>query len=342
MHIHGRNRLLLGALIMAFALIVPSAAFASHDLGIYKAEKQVDLNSDETAVDLSCNKGDYALDGMWRIDHADQDDDDIYITSIGRAVDVLEAYPTASPIAGNPLGHQDSYHFLFEKNAIGRAQAKVFVTCIKQKTEQSNGHSHSIPVNIVPPVANPVGNGSYTNNTICPINTFVAQTGYRIDWPSKGTGGDPIPYLGHLSTDWMNSSMRGWSWVMDLSQDPTSQVTFYASCVSKKLPAAGGERHKLVYRYDGPTTQTLAKNKVSTVRHSCEAAYKAVVAGFSFPFDTAAGRDPNPDFTSFFEPWIWYLGMDPQPKSRDFKFLNSSGISRTVQTAAICLNYRTT
>jgi hypothetical protein len=335
MQIQGRTRVLIGVLATAFALVVPSAAFAGHDLGIYKVEKHVDINSDDQSVDLSCYGGDYALDGMWRIDHADQDDDDLFVTSIGRAVDVQEAYPFDGPA---PTTHRDSYHFVFNKNAIGRAQVKVFATCIKQQTEQSGGHSHAIPVTVNPPVVRPVGLGDFDNGTvaICPINTFIAQTGYKIT-PS----GDPVPFVGHISEDWPILNMRGWSWKMDISQDPGAFVTYYTSCVGKKLPLAGGEKHKLVYRLQGPETNSLAASRVSTKRISCAAHYKAVVAGFSFwPTGPGSMSDPNTDYG--FVPKLWWLGMDPQPKSRDFKFLNSFGAVGSVDLKAICLNYRTT
>jgi hypothetical protein len=128
---------------------------------------------------------------------------------------------------------------------------------------------------------------------------------------------------------------------MDLSQQPTDTVTYYSSCVSRKITAAGGEKHKLVYRLQGPETNTLLAGKVSTKRISCAAAYKAVVAGFSFK-TPGFMADPNTDFSQTHTPTFWFLGMDPQPKSRDFKFLNSSGSDDDVYLKAICLNYRTT
>ena len=75
MRIHGRTRLLIGALSLAFVAL-PASASAAHDLGIYKVEQQVDIASDMVTADLSCRDGDIALDGMWRIDHADYDEDD--------------------------------------------------------------------------------------------------------------------------------------------------------------------------------------------------------------------------------------------------------------------------
>jgi hypothetical protein len=348
MHIHGRNRVLLGALIAAFALLIPANAFASHDLGIYRVEQQVTLDSDQQTADLSCDAGDIALDGMWRVDHADQDDDDLYKTALGRAVDVLEAYPKLGfGVASN--GHRDTYHYLFEKNAIGRVQLKVFMTCIRQDTHQTSGHSHAIQVtNFTSGGGDP---GTFSS-TPCNVKEFVSTPGFKIAWTGE-PGTDPVPYLGRVSTSWptptptpssTTSNMRSWDWVIDLSQDTgTPSVTYYWSCVKRALPLSGGERHKLVYRYDGQLTHSIGASSVQTVRQSCGAAYKAVVAGISFPFSNAF-TDPNTDypFATFPEPYVWWLGMDPQPKSRDFKFLNADSAAHNVKTAAICLNYRTT
>jgi hypothetical protein len=346
MQIHGRTRALIGVLATAFALVIPASALAAHDLGIYKVEKHFDLDSDDLSIDLSCKTGDYALDGMWRIDHADQDDDDLNDTAIGRAVDVLEAWPSAI----------DTYTFHFVKNAIGRAQIKVFATCIRNDTHSASGHSHTLTytqatgyarpagntVNGATPWSNSPGFGQWSDSTICPSKTMVAGTGFRILYTPDAEG-DPTPYLGHLSASWPTNanttSVRGWEWAFDLSLDTAASVKFYASCLARLVPqGASTEKHKLIYRYQS-SSATLAANKVSNPRHSCGAAYKAVVAGFDFQASLASVVDPF-DGVSRKNPW--YLGMNPQPKSRDYRFLNASGGTPSVDLYAICLNYRTT
>src|SRR5205085_2442763 len=101
---------------------------------IYKAEKQVDLISDEQDTSVSCLPGDHAIDGMWRIDHADQDDFVPFLDLMKTAADVVQA---------NATGPDDStYSFRFEKNAIGKVLAKIWVTCLQDAT--SGGlHNHS-------------------------------------------------------------------------------------------------------------------------------------------------------------------------------------------------------
>jgi hypothetical protein len=340
---HGRNSALLIALVAVFAMALSGSAFAAHDLKIYKVEKQVDLNSDDTGVDLSCATGDIATDGMWRIDHADQDPDELgNVSFLAESVDVTEAYPSSI----------DTYHFRFLKNAIGRAQAKVFLTCLGKKTYAADGHSHNIQTT---PVVTPAwtatgwGGGTVTATsgvpgageaawttapvasttpakyaaTLCPSNSFVAQPGFKVI-PSAGPASDPIQYTGRLNESDPNPAMNGWTWQVDLSPDTSAKVAFYGLCIKRKVQTAAGENHKLVYRYD-TATDSIASHAKKTSRISCKDSYKAMVAGFRFTFGS-----------------LYYLGMDPQPKSRDFRFLNPTGSSSTANLAAICLNYRTT
>ena len=279
---------------------------------------------------------------MWRIDHGDHDDDDLFITSIGRAVDVLEAYPFASPIANNPSLHRDSYRFFFIKNVIGRAQAKVFATCISDKTEGSGGHAHQIVTTIQPDIlAQPTGP---TTTADCPKNYFVAQSGFKINQTDPN---EPEPYLGHLSESWMANNMRSWTWDIDLTQDAGATVDYFWSCVKRRVQNAGGEKHKLIYRRQGPETSSISKNRVRTRRIVCGAHYKAIVAGFSFtPLTSVTNTmaEPNAaEFPGLQVPIMWFLGMDPQPKNRDFKVLNADpNLPHDVTLKAICLNYRTT
>ena len=71
------RRLLAFALLLtvAGALLLPAIASASptHFTKVYKIEKQLDLNGHQSAHEhLYCEAGDYAIDGMWRVDNVDQ------------------------------------------------------------------------------------------------------------------------------------------------------------------------------------------------------------------------------------------------------------------------------
>ena len=71
--IHGRiAAVALAAAGVTFAMTASASADSRHHLQMYKVEKQVSLqpglNPEQT---LSCNNGDIAADGMWRIDQVD-------------------------------------------------------------------------------------------------------------------------------------------------------------------------------------------------------------------------------------------------------------------------------
>lgn len=338
MTIHGRRSALLVALGAVFVVPGPGTALAGHDLGISKVEKQVDLTARTTTVELRCYPGDYAMDGMWRIDAVDQDARDLFVTAIGRAVDVQAAYPIVGTTA-NPGMHRDGYRFTFLKNATGRVQLKVFATCLQPKTVV-NGHRHAITVDRKGPIDDP--DGAYVTSPTCGRGEFVAQPGFEV---LNANPGAPDPFIGHVWASYPSTTTT-WSWALDLSQDATttSHVNFYWSCVDKQLLNAGGTRARLVYRLKTTTVGLPAQN-VTTRRIQCPSLYKAIVAGFRFPGPIASGPgwDPNPAFASFILPKQWWLGMDPQPRNRDFRFLNSdtATFNGTV-LSSLCLNYRTT
>src|SRR4051794_22791156 len=94
------------AVLVTAAWGAPSAMAGgkSHLLGNYKVEKHIDLEGEEGTYTLSCNGTDIAVDGMWRIDNVDQDNDwvDPYTPTGNPANDVLlsvqavAAYPTSN------------------------------------------------------------------------------------------------------------------------------------------------------------------------------------------------------------------------------------------------------
>ncbi|MCW2967239.1 MAG: hypothetical protein JWM71_1011, partial [Solirubrobacteraceae bacterium] len=253
---HGRHGAFVIAAATALALLVPASAFASHDLSIYKNEAQVDLGSDEQTMSVSCMAGDHAIDGMWRVDHADQDDYVKPLDLIAGAVDVLRAAPTSDR----------TYSFTFEKNAIGRVQVKIFVTCLGDKTVGGD-HVHSFataftkhgnsvetptsafdttsvtatgtgdPAN---PVYTPVTTGGATNKT-CPANTLLVSPGFTVD-PATGIKDDsvvpqptdPLSGMMRLYQSEGSNTGRDWTWGFENSALPpnyTAAITTTWRCL---------------------------------------------------------------------------------------------------------------
>ena len=193
MLIHGRNGA-LALVVTALALIAPSAASA-HDLVVYKAEKHVTLVADEKTETVSCDANDHALDGMWRIDHADQDDYVAPLDLIKGAVDVLQAAPTGD----------SEYSFSFVKNAIGNVQLKMWVTCLKDTT-QGGSHHHDFSTALSAfhtSAATPVGGaGATVTSASCPNKTLLVSPGFTTSNVSNTnnipTDSDPEPGMNRL------------------------------------------------------------------------------------------------------------------------------------------------
>ncbi len=91
-------------------------------------------------------------------------------------------------------------------------------------------------------------------------------------------------------------------------------MTFYARCIAIKLPAAGSplEVHKLIPRYDTPTTYTVPGN--STRDRALQ--LQVLLQGDRAGFDAVINTQTVANMKGFF----WFLGMNPQIKSRDYRF----------------------
>jgi hypothetical protein len=359
-----RNGAFAAVVVTALALLVPSSAFAGHDLGIYKAEAHVDLNADEQTTSVSCNPGDHALDGMWRIDHADQDDYVAPLDLIAGAVDVVSAGPTSD----------STYSFVFEKNAIGRAQVKIWVTCLANKT-QGGSHQHTLSSGFVNHLGAPAtaiggydsqtqtvtGTGSLVNTTFttgaasCPSGTMLVSPGYIVDPATDITDGtnpaDASPGMMRLfESD--SSNTRDWTWQFENSALPAGyQVTITTlwRCLKIKLPVSGFDKHKYVKQFK-TSTFNPDPSSVSEARLNCGDHYKGIVGGFAIP-STGGVATAASDGTGLISPPanasafnnVFYLGMDPRIKQRAFRFVNrGSSASYNVALSLLCINYRTT
>jgi hypothetical protein len=365
MHNHGRKGGWIVGLTLGLCLLAPGSALAEHDLKIYKAEKQVDITADERALTVSCESGDHAIDGMWRVDHADFDDYKPDLDNIRTAVDVLQASLTSD----------DTYTFRFTKNAIGRVQMKIFVTCIGDKTV-GGAHDHFLATQFVNHSGAAALNSGYstnsatatgvsntgatpvistittaTNSRNCPVNTILVSPGF--DMPATGildaspAVTDPSEGMGrlfrssHTSTSGANAG-RDWTWSFDNGALPTgykATINTTWRCLKLKVdPAPSGEKHKLVRKFK-TSVFNPSPNGTSEGRLDCGDHYKAIVGGFAISGPAGVVYTTTDEFDN-----VWYLGMDPRIKQRAYKFLNkhASTSTFTVDLSLTCLNYRTT
>lgn len=344
---HGRKRThwVLGA-VFAALLCLPGSALA-HDLQVYKAEKQVDLNSDDNSDYVDCRSGDYALDGMWRIDHVDYDEDMPFV-DLMTSTDVLQA--ERDPVLAN------RYNFRFVKNSLGRTQLKLFVTCLSSETASDSSHEHPF-VYSGPKAASPTDIAAATNvnntdvtiddfavdedasqagNQACKVGEVAVSPGWRV---SRNGGGDVAEQWGRITGSTLFGSQvlpkgtanrNSWQWRFRVNDNVGDNVDLAVSvyCLRLKVgPASSGtSKHRLTVKRNKDYLASLPGDAITERSINCGDHYKAMVAGWwlTDPVNT------------------WYMGMDPRLKSRAFRFLNGNAPAETVELSALCFNYRTT
>lgn len=299
-----------GALALA---LLPAAASASsttaHDLKLYKAERQVSLTSPDLLTDVACEPGDYAVDGMWRVDALDQPGS---LTAIG----VPEAYP-------DPVD-KARYRFHVTKSAPGQAQLKVFVTCLGSKTAV-DGHQHSFTLSdrrAAPFAGGPgIGAGFQPPASTCAPGQIAVSPGYQF---SSGGG-----HIVGSRTSLPDEFDPARSWAMAFWLDAPSTWTTYFRCLTLTSSAAAGHTHKIKTRFVGhPQSFVNVGPGRTEVRTDCGEREKALVGQF--------------DTYPWFAQQDWFLGMDPRIKQRAFSFLNAGGGAMQVWTGVTCFNDRTT
>lgn len=318
-------------LLAAAALALASPA-AAHDLKLYKVEKQVDLESDDETYELGCLNGDPVLDGMWRIDHADQDPDDLSLSALARSADVLEARAIDN----------STYRFHFVKWAIGRVQLKLFVTCIGKQTAP-DGHQHPIKVGNFKSMHwqqwnNQVltfdGDYDVSNGVTeyaCPSGWWAVTPGFVFTSP---TSMESEPGFGRVfESRYSDYRMRSWSWGFQFGQSG-GEVDTSLRCLRMRVDGNVGERHRLIARYL-QYSPTARKHRNSTGKANCSDQYKALVSGFAIDPSLVNWGLNHPDT------YVWFLGMDPQIKSRVFTVTNKVWTNYSYDTRTLCLNDRT-
>lgn len=327
------------AIVAAFASPASAAPGKPHEVYIYKVEKQVDMSGEfpdqYVHEHVSCNPGDIALDGMWRVDHVDQanppdtfgDERDVVFTaSYGDTAD------------------KTKWHFRARNYADGDAQIKLWTTCIRGTVEQANGHTQNVQVsdlaidnthtNLQPDVDPNVVN-DWNGQFACAAGQIAVAPGFNFN--IAGVANDN--YRVRLVRSWpSDASYTGWRWSFIVT-DPGVDVSLYLKCLTIKTTASGSgpHAHNLMwaFRPNGFNGDQQFFNVVGTQerRINCDDGpdgryfqdYKAAVGAFYLvnPFHQ------------------WFLGMDPRPKQRSYKFWWDGSGSNEVRLGAICIRART-
>lgn len=302
----------LGVLAFAFAA-APAHAGGSHLLKLYKVEQHIDLEGEDGFYDLSCNGTDIAVDGMYRIDQVDQDNEFTRMELL-RSVWQTGVYPTSD----------STYRFMFTPTLGGDVQVKLWLTCLGRLSEPAKGHQHTWSLtgqNLDSNSGLAAGSHALTHGVAaCAATEIAVQPGWRLDSPS---GGQIVPFR-----SWPTPDFRNWTFAFLLSQ--TSNVTLYRSCLSLRSSLVNGHRHRIVDAFRpsfGGSNRLLpiSDNRRDQDLH-CGDHYKAMVGGWWIddPFNT------------------WWFGMEPRPKTRTFWFGHEGAGSNSVYIGAHCFKVRTT
>ncbi|WP_395658585.1 hypothetical protein [Nocardioides sp.] len=330
------------ALVVPFLAAIAGAAPASassprpHEVAMYKVEKHVDVAGEYPdnylREDLSCNGGDYALDGMWRVDHVDQANPP-ETTGDERDVVFTASYSDWS----NPSW----WHFRAHNYADGDAQVKLFLTCIRSSVEQTYNHSHAVKISdrYIDSSHTDLAAGTHEwdHAMTCDPGMLAVAPGFAFTKTSDPSAGDDDHRV-QLFRSWPTPTLRGWHWAF-LVKDPNVNVDLTLRCLKVRTGpgGAGGHVHNLLWAwrpngYDGDH-QFLNVVGTQERRISCDDGsdgrlfqdYKAMVGAFwtNDPFHT------------------WFLGMDPRPKQRAYKFWWDGSGDNNVYLAPLCIRTRT-
>lgn len=312
------------ALTAPAAMVVSSPATAGsvkrHDVNIYKLEGFVELGGEypdnEAHEHLICEDGDYAIDGMWKVDSYETPNADDGVYGDRRSVRAVASY------ADMAAADTEKWHFRFANDGTGRATIKTFIVCVTPETGERAGHTHDISIDRYSLAATAVTGGTETSPFGGCLDGYVAVApGFR------ATTGSP-----RLVGSYPSADARDWRWMFDGSGD----VEFYLSCLKTRVSTEQGPDDALgvTHTHDldlawlpsttGPSTSLEVGNDQTLTESAAWRDFAAVGAFYVM--------DPTT---------VTYLGMDARGRKRDFKFWNAGAGASTVYTAILSLHKRT-
>lgn len=359
---------LTGLLITAAAFAAfgaPSTALAgkSHQLSPYKVEAHVDLEGEDAGYTLSCPSSDIAIDGMWRIDNVDQDNDwedpnPLLAAHWAPTTDTPPGIGTSPDLvirkAVRPMGaYADSsnvskYHFEFTPLAGADVQIKLWVICLPNpltgfghtNTWQFTTPNDTQLTAASPSTIAPTANTAVTTGT-CPAKTILIQPGYKTAFTDHH-----LVYSRPIPTSWNG---RSWGWtVYDDDGGTVNNATVTWRCLDVKSSAAsnGPHTHKLVFNKKETQSDGTGLNPpkfpgqhMGERQQDCGEQYKALLGGWDITeaFVAAVAAPVVPHHMA-----MYFLGMDPRIKTRAFKFVNLDNVAKDVTVAVVCFKDRTT
>ncbi len=269
----------------------PTDPNLEHLLDVQKVEAQIDLEAgQQRTVSVTCPSGYFASDGSVRIDQIDHGTGDW----------------TTQQVLESRASSLDTWQGTVKNTAMGRAQAKIFAVCIKQTTNEIDGHTHNLTVSAPVTVSETVTAGPHEAVLSCPAGTVAIQPGFSSTAPADLVYSQP--------------EGEGWKFVLDVSAP--SDVSFSVRCMSRQTTSADGHDHNLDLERIW-TEVTIEGNTVNEAQLTCPDGSKGIVGGWDL------------------DPGLVSLGNDPRPVTRAFKLYNPTMSPLTARLSLLCLGNMT-
>lgn len=310
---------LIAPAVVALSSPAQAGSVKRHDVNIYKVEGFVELGGEypdnEAHEHLYCEDGDYAIDGMWKVDSYETPNADDGVYGDKRSVRTTESWPDGTL--------EEKWHYYFVNDGTGRATIKTFIVCVTPETGMRAGHSHDIDIDRYDtglPLVTVADDTETSPFGGCPVGYVAVAPGFKV------AAGAP-----QLVASYPSADGRDWRWKFKGSGD----ITFYLSCLKSRVSnevGTGDDPAKphthdldLAWMPSAPAGTSLDVGTDQTLTRS--AAWRDFAAVGAFWIDAPTT--------------VSYLGMDARGRKRDFKFWNAGASASNVYTAILSLHKRT-
>lgn len=317
---------LIAPTVVALSSPAQAGSVKRHDVNIYKVEGFVELGGEypdnEAHEHLYCEDGDYAIDGMWKVDSYETPNESEGVYGDKRSVRATASYADMDADgAGADVMDVTEWHYRFANEGTGRATIKTFIVCLTPETGMRAGHSHDIDIDRYPTTATVSDATEVSPFSGCLDGYVAVAPGFR------ATTGSP-----RLVGSYPSADAKDWRWMFQGGGD----VEFYLSCLKVRVSAEVGtgddplkpHTHDLDLAWmpgtTGPSTSLAVGTDQTLTLSAAWRDFAAVGAFYVMAPSTVS-----------------YLGQDARGRKRDFKFWNAGASASTVYTAILSLHKRT-
>ncbi|MEY2433021.1 MAG: hypothetical protein QOC92_2746 [Acidimicrobiaceae bacterium] len=328
---HSARRIIWSTL--AVLALAPAAAMASgsgstaerHQMSMYKVEEDVSFDAVEVkTLSVACNGSDYALDGMWRVtqtDYEPQLEDQATPPGGWNDYNGIQIWDSHSVGPG-------TWRFTIYNDTSEAAQVKVWVTCINKRVQPADRDAHTHKLVLGNTHFDTVSFSGTTPGTAkagnwdCPHGSIAVAPGFEV------LKGDMRVFKSVPG----NNNLTNWKW--GFYQQGFAKIETSIRCLDLASTSDANplHYHELVVN-QRETNIGIQAGVKDEVKIDCSPYEKAMIGLFDV---RAVGSWTSP----FDQHWLWYLGMEPQIKSRVFRIWNVDSAVWNARIGAICFNDR--